>query len=64
MYRLFPEAVRIDIVPGNYRARISGSGFDSVVKPWEGGEDRYRVQLWPGSDIEPRVLKQRAKQST
>ena len=60
----FPDAARIDIAPGTYRARISGGDFDSVAKHWESGEDRYRVQLWPGSAIEPNVLKKRAAQST
>src|SRR5262245_62156290 len=60
----FPDAARIDVAPGIYRARISGGGFDSVTKHWESGEDRYRVQLWPGSALEPKVLKQRAPQST
>lgn len=54
----FPDSARIEIAPGTYRARISGGGFESVAKDWETGEDRYRVQLWPGSEIEPRVLKQ------
>lgn len=55
----FPHAARIAIATGTYRARISGGGFDSVAKHWESGQDRYRIQLWPGSDTEPRVLKQR-----
>lgn len=59
----FPDADRVKLAPGSYRARISGGGFDSVAQHWESGEDKYRVQLWPGSEIEPRVLKQRPKQS-
>lgn len=59
----FPDADRVKIAPGTYHVRISGGGFASVAKHWESGEDKYRVQLWPGSDIEPRVLKQRPKQS-
>lgn len=54
---LFTEAPRIAVTPGTYCARISGGGFDSVEKHWEDGEDRYRVQLWPGLAIEPKVLK-------
>ena len=59
-----PDAARIEIAPGTYRARISGGGFNSVVKRWEGGADKYRVRLWPGSEVEPRVLKKRRPQST
>ena len=58
----FPDAARIEITPGTYRARISGGGFDSVTKHWESGEDKYRVQLWPDAEVEPRVLKQRPSQ--
>ena len=56
----FPDAARIDIAPGTYRARVSGGGFDSVAKHWETGEDRYRIQLWPESAIEPKIVKKRA----
>jgi hypothetical protein len=41
----FPDAARLDVTPGTYRARISGGGFSSVGKPWEDANDRYRVQL-------------------
>lgn len=54
----FPDAARINISPGIYRARISGGGFDSVEIHWGDGADRYRVQLWPGSVTAPRILKQ------
>ena len=56
----FPDAARISIPPGVYRARISGGGFNSVKKHWEAADDRYRVQLWPGAAIDPRVIKQRS----
>ncbi|RYE51609.1 MAG: hypothetical protein EOP21_00955 [Hyphomicrobiales bacterium] len=60
----FPDAARIDVAPGTYRARISGGGFDSVAKHWDDGEDMYRVQLWPGTRIEIRVLKLHPLQSS
>lgn len=58
----FPDAARIGIAPGTYRARISGGGFDTVDQQSLDGEDRYRVQLWPGEDLAPRVLKQHQSQ--
>jgi hypothetical protein len=60
----FPDAARVEIQPGTYRARISGGGFESVAKHWEDGQDNYRVQLWPASTIEPRVLKQHSPQTS
>lgn len=56
---LVTEAPQIAVARGIYCARISGGGFDSIVKHWEDGHDRYRVQLWPGHAIEPKVLKKR-----
>jgi len=58
-----PDAARIDVAPGLYRARISGGGFETVMNHWEAGDDRYRVQLWPGRAIEPTVLKKYAPRS-
>jgi hypothetical protein len=52
----FPDAARIGVAPGTYRARVSGGGFDTV-DGLEGAES-YRVQLWPGTATEPTVLKQ------
>ena len=49
----FPEAARVTVEPGRYRARVCGSGFDAV----EAGGDSYLVQLWPGGGAEVRVLK-------
>lgn len=56
----FPDAARIDVSPGSYRARVSYCGLDSVSGDGLDGDDRYRVQLWPGSTLEPTVLKDRA----
>ena len=55
----FPDAARIEIEPGVYRARVSYGDLDTLSEDRLDGDDRYRVQLWPAPAIEPRVLKQR-----
>ena len=56
----FPDAARIDVQPGVYRARISYGSLNTLSDDGLHGDDRYRVQLWRADAIEPRVLKQRA----
>jgi hypothetical protein len=56
---LGPDAARVEIEPGTYRARVAYGGLYGVEKHWEGSGDRYRVQLWKAPAIEPRVIKQR-----
>jgi hypothetical protein len=55
----FPDAARIEIDAGDYRARVSCAGLESVSDDGLDGKDHYRVQLWKDSTIEPRVLKPR-----
>lgn len=55
----FPDAARIELSPGTYRARVSYGALDSVSADGLDGNDRYRVQLWPGSTAQPIVLKDR-----
>ncbi|WP_136440853.1 hypothetical protein [Pacificoceanicola onchidii] len=43
-----PDAARLKLAPGTYRARISMTGLDSLSEDHLEGEDRYRIQLWPG----------------
>ena len=56
----FPDATRIEVSPGPYRIRISYGSLNSLSVDGLSGNDHYRVQLWPGPTVEPRVLKQRA----
>ena len=58
----FPEATRIKVVPGHYRARIYYGGLDTLN--WNGleGDDHYKVIFWQGDPVEPTVLKRRPKQ--
>lgn len=55
----FPDAARVEVAAGAYRARVSYGSLDSVSEDGLNGDDRYRVQLWPGDAADPRILKQR-----
>src|SRR5262249_1942897 len=55
----FPDAKRVEVSPGNYRARVSYGALGSVSDDGLSGEDRYRVQLWLVPPTPVRVLKQR-----
>ncbi|WP_425100064.1 hypothetical protein [Tropicibacter sp. S64] len=50
-----PDAARLPLAPGTYRARVSMTGLDSLSEDGLDGEDRYRVQFWPGPPQETRV---------
>ena len=56
----FPDAKRVEVSPGSYRARVSYGALDSLSEDGLSGEDRYRVQLWLGPPMPLRVLKQRS----
>jgi len=59
----FPEAARIQVVPGTYRARISYGNLDTLSDVGLDGNDKYRIQLWAGTSIEPRTIKKRPNKS-
>lgn len=44
------------IPPGVYRVRVSGAGFVAGIGEIEGHE-RWRLQLWPAVESEPKLLK-------
>ena len=45
----FPDAARIEVAPGSYRARVYYAGLDTVSPDGLEGHDRYRIALWPGT---------------
>jgi hypothetical protein len=47
----FPDAMRIPISPGIYRARVSYGGLDTLSAGGLNGDDRYRLQLWPATSM-------------
>jgi len=55
----FPDAARIELPPGTYRARIYYGQLDAV-RGLE-GDDHYKVVLWSAAPEPVRVIKQRAQ---
>jgi hypothetical protein len=55
----FPDAARIEVTPGSYRARVSYGALNKLSADGLSGEDHYRVQLWLAPTTEVRVRKQR-----
>ncbi|WP_425072643.1 hypothetical protein [Sagittula sp. S175] len=41
-------AERVVLAPGTYRLRVSMAGLDSLSADGLEGDDKYRVQIWPG----------------
>lgn len=53
----FPEAARIEVLPGTYLALVCYSGLISAGDGGLVGADRYLIALYGGPIQEPRVLK-------
>jgi hypothetical protein len=45
-----PDAARIELAPGMYRARVYYGGLDTLSPNSLDGEDHYRVALWPSPE--------------
>jgi len=54
----FPDAARIRVTPGHYRARINYGDLDRLSEDRLEGEDHYHVALWRAPPAGVRVLKQ------
>lgn len=54
----FPEARRIEVAPGSYRARIFYGDLNSLRENDLEGDDHYRVVLWPSDPGPLKILKQ------
>jgi hypothetical protein len=57
----FPDAMRIEIPPSTYRARVSYGALNTLSEDGLSGSDHYRMQLWLAPSIAVRVLKQWSK---
>lgn len=57
----FPDAARISVDPGCYRARIYFGQLDSLSEDGLDGDDNYRIVLWQSPAAGPLVLKQRVR---
>jgi len=53
----FPDAARIIVPVGHYRARVLYSGLDAISEDGLDGKDRYHVVLWPADGDDVTVLK-------
>jgi hypothetical protein len=56
----FPDAARIDVPPGSYRARLYYGNLNSQSENGLEGDDKYRIVLWRAASAPLKVLKQRA----
>ena len=57
----FPDAARIEIAPGSFRARIYYGQLDSLSEDGLDGDDHYKIALWPSPSSDMRVLKARGR---
>lgn len=55
----FPDAARIKVQAGCYRARIFYGGLDTLRGNGLDGDDHYKIVLWPAQASDVRILKQR-----
>lgn len=60
----FPDAARIELVPGPYRARIYYGSLSSLSADGLDGNDHYRVVLWGAAPGPVQVLKKRGEQAS
>ena len=56
----YPEAARIEVVPGVYEAIVCYRNLASLSRDGLDGGDSYHVHLFPGREILPTVLKKRS----
>jgi len=57
----FPDAARIQVEPGSYRARLYYGQLNSLSEDGLDGDDHYRVVLWK---CEPKGMEVMKKRST
>jgi hypothetical protein len=56
----FPDAARIDVPPGSYRARLYYGNLNFLSEDELEGSDHYRIVLWRAAAAPLKVLKQRS----
>lgn len=49
----YSDALRLNVKPGIYRARINYGGLDTLSENGLDGEDHYEVILWPDTEERP-----------
>jgi hypothetical protein len=60
----FPDAARIELAPGSYRARLYYGSLGSLSEDGLDGDDHYRVVLWRAAPGPVQILKQRGEQKS
>ncbi len=55
----FPEASRIEVEPATYQARIYYGDLNILSEDELEGNDNYKIALWCGEVIKPKIIKQR-----
>jgi hypothetical protein len=60
----FPDAARIELAPGSYRARILYGSLSSLSEDGLDGDDHYKVVLWTAAPRPSQVLKHRGDQAS
>ena len=53
----FPDAARIEVSPGVYRARICYGKLNSVDEYGLEGDDHYKIVLWPAAFAPLKIVK-------
>ncbi len=56
----FPDAARIVLEPGSYRARILYGALGSLSKDGLDGDDHYSILLWKSAETGTLVVKRRS----
>ncbi len=51
------DATVLDVAPGHYGVRIFWANLEDVDDAGFEGSDRYKVELWPNTELEALVLK-------
>jgi hypothetical protein len=49
----WPDAARIEVAPGPYRARVYQGALDKLSENGLEGDDHYKVVLWPAALVQP-----------
>jgi hypothetical protein len=60
----FPDAARIELPPGAYRARIYYGGLNALSADGLNGDDHYKIVLWNAPPASLMVIKQKDKPGT
>ena len=55
----FPDAARVEVDPGVYEAVICYKNLEMLSEDGLDGEDSYHVNLFPGNEVGPAVIKNR-----